>query len=319
MKNANVIPVFKKGSKNLKENYRPISILSNVSKLFERPIFNQISVYFERIFSRFQCGFRKGYKSQDALLAMIEKLKRSVDKGETFGALMTDLSKAFDCLSHELLIAKLHAYGFSNQSLQLIFSYLSDRKQRTKINETYSVWEEIMFGVPQGSILGPLLFNIFICDLFFVISDIDFSSYADDNTPYVCELSLDEVIISLENIATRLLNWFRDNEMKANPDKFHLLLSTNNKIEAIINGFSLQSSPQEKLLGVNIDCELNFNSHINEICRKASGKIHALSRISPYMNLQQKKTLMNSFFISQFNYCPLIWMCHNRSLNNRIN
>ena len=114
---------------------------------------------------------------------MLEKWKSSVDKGSSFGALLTDLSKAFDCLSHELLIAKLHAYGFSLNALRLVHSYLTNRKQRIKINTKYSSWEEILFGVPQASIIGPLLFNIFLCDLFFIINETKFASYADDNTP----------------------------------------------------------------------------------------------------------------------------------------
>ena len=116
---------------------------------------------------------------------MLEKWKRAVDNGKVFGILLTDLSKAFDCISHELLPAKLHAYGFSLSALRLIHSYLKNRKQRTKINSSYSSWEEILFGVPQGSILGPLIFNIFLCDMFFVVSQTDFAAYADDNTPHV--------------------------------------------------------------------------------------------------------------------------------------
>ena len=102
---------------------------------------------------------------------MLEKWKSAVDKGKSFGALLTDLSKAFDCLSHELLLAKLHAYGFSIAALRLIHSYLTYRRQRTKINVSFSSWEEIVFGVPQGSILGPLLFNNFLCDLFFIMKE----------------------------------------------------------------------------------------------------------------------------------------------------
>ena len=110
------------------------------------------------------------------------------------GALLTDLSKAFDCLGHELLIAKLNVYGFSLTALKLVRNYLSNRKQRTKINSTYSSLLEIIFGVPQGSILGPLLFNIFLIDLFFIIEDTDIASYVDDNTPYVIADNIERLL-----------------------------------------------------------------------------------------------------------------------------
>ena len=179
-------------------------------------MFEQMSQFFENIFSKYQCGFRKGFSTQQCLLAMLEKWKRSVDNSKMFGALLTDLSKAFDCLDHELLIAKLNAYGFSLTALKLVHNYLSNRKQQTKINSTYSSFLEIIFGVPQGSILGPLLFNIFLIDLFFITEDTDIASYADDNTPYVIADNIDGVIKSLEEASEILFKWFNDNLIKIN-------------------------------------------------------------------------------------------------------
>ena len=166
LKDATITPVFKKGDRNSKDNYRPVSILSNISRIFERCIFRQLSNFMDQFLSKYQCGFRKGYSTQYCLLAMLEKWKSAVDKGKSFCALLTDLSKAFDCLSHELLLAKLHAYGFSIAALRLIHSYLTNRWLRTKINMSYSSCEEIIFGVPQGSILGPC-FSTFFCVIFF--------------------------------------------------------------------------------------------------------------------------------------------------------
>ena len=144
----------------------PVSILSNISKICERCIYDQIQLFFDSLLSKYQCGFSTGYNTRHWLISLIEKWKKRVDNGGAFGALLCDLSKAFDWLPRELLIPKLDAYGFDKSSLKLIHSYLSNKKQRVKINDRYSSWSEIFFGVPQGSILGPLLFNTFICDMF---------------------------------------------------------------------------------------------------------------------------------------------------------
>ena len=288
LKNANVTPVHKKDSRENEANYRPVSILPNISKIYEKCMYKQISDYFENILSKYQCGFRKGFSSQHCLLVMIEKWRKSLDKGGSFGALLTDLSKAFDCLPHDLLIAKLHAYGFDFKSLKLMDSYLRGRKQRVKISDSYSSWEEILFGVPQGSILGPLLFNIFICDLFLFMTDSDIASYADDNTPYVSANKPQEVIKKLEKISIALLTWFKNNGMKANAEKCHLLLSLSNDAEANIGEAIIKSRNDEKLLGVIIDNKLNFEKHVNNICDKASQKLNALARVSSYMDLHKR-------------------------------
>ena len=147
-------------------------------------------------------------------MTMLEKWKSSMDKGTSSGVLLTDLPEAFDCLSHELIIAKLNAYKFSFFALKLMQSYLSKRKQRTKINQTYSSWEEILFGVPQGFLLGPILFKIFL-----VVQNVDFAGYADNNTIYDADDNIDEVICSLQESSKKLFEWFADNQIKVNEDK----------------------------------------------------------------------------------------------------
>ena len=172
-----------------------------------------------------------------------------LDKEGTCGALLTDLSKAFDCLPHDLLIAKLHAYGVDSKSLRILSSYLTNRKQRVRIGTSYSSWFDILAGVPQGSILGPLLFNIFISDLFLFFG-VDIANYADDNTLYVCHLDFNIVAQNLENASDKLLTWFANNKMKANPDKYHFLLTGKNELTLNINHTQIKSSKEEKLLGI---------------------------------------------------------------------
>ena len=144
-------------------------------------------------------------------------------------------------------------------------SYLCNKKQRAKIDTAYSSWEEILFGVPQGSILGPLLFNIFICDLFLIMNKVDFASYADDNTPYVIGNGAKEAINSLKEASDELFYWFANNQMKANPDNCHLLTSSSDKVSICVDNYNVKSSKYEKPLGIKIDNKLNFNTYVDEI------------------------------------------------------
>ena len=319
LKLADVTPVYKKKSKNSKDNYRPASILSNISKIYERCIYDQIQLFYDSLLSKYQCGFRSGYNAQHCLITLIEKWKKSVDNGGAFGTLLTDLSKAFGCLPHELLIAKLDAYGFDKSSLKLIHSYLLNSKQRVKTNDTYSSWSEILFGVPQGSILGPLLFNIFICDMFYFLEGFDIANHTDDSTPYCAGKSAESVVSNLEQSSTILFKWLNNNYMKVNTGKSHLLLPRNSRATGMIDNSYIESEDEQVLLGITIDSNLAFENYVRNICKKASQKLNVLARIASYMNIQKKKTIMKSFVTSQFSYCPLIWMFHSRRLNNKIN
>ena len=199
------------------------------------------------------------------MLLRIEKWEEAVDQDQFFGVSLTDLSKAFECLSHDLLIAKLHSYGTSLASLKLPTDYLTNRKQRTKVETSYSSWEDIKHGVPQGSILGPLLFNIFVCDMFLMLEHTYFASYGDENTPYTVNENTKEVIQTLEQIFKPRLQWFKDNQMKLNPNKSHLILSGKENRGINVGNVFIKSSQNEKLLGAFFDEKTTFGYLIENV------------------------------------------------------
>ncbi len=211
LKAGDISSLYKKDDAFCKKNYRPITVLSSVSKVFERLMYEQIAPFAECFLSPLLCGFRKGYNTQHALLKFLETCKATMDSGGFAGAVLMDLSKAFDCLNHELLLAKLHAYGFSKSALTLIQSYLSNRRQRVKINGSFSAWKDTNLGVPQGSVLGPLLFNIYINDIFLLMNGTEICNYADDTTIYSCGYDIRNIIIKLEQDANHLATWFPEN------------------------------------------------------------------------------------------------------------
>ena len=161
-------------------------------------MYNQLYEYFDNILFPSQSGIWKGYSAQHCLLVMIEKFKEAIDRGYEFGVLLTDLSKAFDCISHPLLIANLRNYGVSPLSINMIFSYWNNRTHQTKINECFSERSRIEHVMPQGSILGPLLFNIDLIDLFYECEESSIASYSDDTTPYSCARDTQTVISELK-------------------------------------------------------------------------------------------------------------------------
>ena len=187
---------------------------------------------------------------------MLEIWKGTTDNNKAFNALLTDLSKAFCCLSHDLLITRLHAYGLHIDLLNILQDYLSNCKQRAKVDSFYSPWEAILSGVPQGSIHGPLLFNMFMCDMFLILKAIYFTGYVDDNAPFVVRDNTADVIESLEEIGENLVKCFSNNEINLNTDKCHLLLNSQESNALIIPDLHKNNSLSEKLLGMTFNCKL---------------------------------------------------------------
>ena len=188
-----------------------------------------------------------------------------------------------------------------------------------KINNSQSEWTNIESGIPQGSILGPMLINIFINDIFYFMDGVNITNYADDNTPYTSHTDVTVALKILEPNRNNIFKWFTENCLKANTDKSHLVVSKVNKGLSIkINNDTIDCSPEQKLLGVIIDNELKFETHVKNKCKKSNQKLNLLSRIAPYMNIGKLK-MMSAFLNSQFEYCALLWMSHSRKLNKCIN
>ena len=281
MKYEDSAPIHKKDDKtDKKKNYRPISTLPNLRKIYERLIHNQIFPYFDSMFSKFQCAFWKVFNVQHCLLTMVEKWYKILGKGGETRVVLTDLSKAFDCVDHNLLIAKLNAYRFEKGSLEFIHSYLIKHKQRAQADSAFSSWEMFFSRVPKVSILGPILFNIYICDMFSETPEnIDFAGYADDNTPYTYSSKTEHELTQLHGASEKLFCWFSANHLVANAEKCHLLTSSNLPVDIRITNTKLSNVKKVKLHGVNFGGRLNFDYHVNTLLKNTNKKYHALARV----------------------------------------
>jgi hypothetical protein len=233
-----------------------------------------------------------------------------------------DLSKAFDSLPHKLFISKLHAYGVTLNSCVLMASYLTNRQQRVKHHGVKSDWYTLKKGVPQGSILGPLIFNIFINDLLWNIEE-SIYNYADDNTIAVIGEDRDLVKVRLAKSSENCIKWFKDNMLQANPNKFQFMLfdrmQDSVSEDLTVDGVSIKSVQSVKLLGVTLDCKLNYTEHITNLCRRASKNLNITKRISYLIKGQEERlALINAFVHSMFSYCPLIWHFCNITCSKKI-
>ena len=224
LKYAEIAALFKKLDRLCKQNYRPVSIFTALSKVFEKIYCRQLTSYFDCLFSKYLSGFRQKYSCQSTLLWVIEEWKSALDNGNMVGSIAIDHSRAFDSLPHGLLLAKIYAYGINIESCKLIVSYFHNRHHRVKIRDKRSDCLQIERGVPQGSIMGPLLFNIFINDIFFINSDINIYNYADDNCISFAGSFINIITDTLNKEMVSLMEWFRKKSLAANPAKFQTML-----------------------------------------------------------------------------------------------
>ena len=221
-----------------------------------------------------------------------------------------EFSKASDCLSHDLFIAKLEAYELDVGSLNFLLDYLSLRKHRTKVGSSVSKWSEICRGITQGSILEPLLFNIFINDIFFSVEKPKICNFADDNTVYSCGKDLAKIKEDLISTMKNILKWFFQFMILGDKTCYKHMLK--------INSTCVRSSDDVTLQGVLIDKNLTFKKHIDNLVCKAQYKLHALQRIRKFLPIEKAKILGNTLMGSQFNYAPLIWMFCRKTLYSKI-
>lgn len=320
MKIAKVTPIYKKGNKHDISNYRPISVLPIISKLFETTIFVQLTAYFTHngLLSPQQYGYKKNSSTELAALELIDRVIEQLNKHETPINLYLDLSKAFDSIDHAILLSKLRRYGVNNLSLRLIDSYLKNRYQYVQINENCSDMLPIVSGVPQGSILGPLLFNIFIIDITHTTDRFNFIMYADDTTLNATLESFDSDlnVVNLHQKITieinKIVKWLDINKLCLNVSKskfmlFHMPPKVIPQLNFTIKQCNIEYVDTFNFLGITFDCHLTWKQHINLLSIKISrviGILHKLKYIFPRTILQN---LYSSLIIPHLNYGLLAW------------
>ena len=247
-----------------------------------------------KTFQNCNAVFREGFRAEQCLVHVIEKWRIYIDFGGHGSALLADLSKSFDCIDHLLLITKRNGYGVDTNLLYFLASYLKKTKQKTKVNGSYSNFENIFRSVQQGFILGPLLFNIYNCDLFFRIGDLGIASYAYDNMPCSFSSELDMVMKNLRSYTIKFFQWFHDNRLTSNAGKYNLTTSSTSPVEIQIGNTIISSVKRVKLIGVHIDGRIVFDYHVNQICKKVSKKIYTLFRVFKYMDQNIRRMIMKA-------------------------
>ena len=263
---VSVRPIFKKEERTEIGNYIPVSILNCFSKIHERFLYNQISSFSDEYLWDFISAYKKGCNTNHVLIRLIKNWKTALDKSSFTGAVLMNLSKAFDCIPHDLLIAKLYAYGQSFSLVTFLNSQLKDRKQNVRINNIFSEFQNILSGVPQCSILGLILVNIFLNDLFLCIKKSDLHNFVDANTITITCNTWTRLWKTLEKEPESAVCLIKQNEMIVNVDKIQAIILNKKesaaKYKLTIGNNDIESTKSVKLLGITINDRLQFDQHI---------------------------------------------------------
>ena len=315
---AKVTPLFKKGFKRELGNYRPISVLPLVSKIFEKIIYRQLYDYLQdnSLLNTYQSGFRSMHSTLTALLETTNNWSINIDNGLLNGVLFIDLKKAFDTIDHEIILRKLANYGVDRSALRFFASYLCNRSQKCSVNGALSSASKLTYGVPQGSILGPLLFLIYINDLPNCLDISCAKMFADDTNITVPGCTFAELEQATNSELNNLYNWLKANKLSLNIAKTELMvISTRQKflaencseINIQLDGHPISRVEHTKSLGLNIDDRLSWSNHIKDLCKKISSAIGALRRIRPLISQSTEVQIYNALIQPHFDYCAPVW------------
>ena len=321
LKTAKVVPIHKGDSKFEVTNYRPISLLCTFSKVYEKLMHSRVLDFLERNDSLFegQYGFRPGRSCEHALLDAKNSILCSLSKKEVCLLLQIDFSKAFDVISHSILLDKLYFYGIRGLAHDWFKSYLSNRNQYVSIDGTDSSKKPMMHGVPQGSILGPLLFIIYINDMPNININFKFVLYADDANIIVTGKSVEDVLSKMNEFCPALVNWVDTNSLALNLKKTCYMIFRPNRnplpdINLEIAGTKIERKTEARFLGVIMDEKLSWSSHITMMKTKMMRYVGIMHKIKRKLPLATRLQIYQSFVQSHLNYCSLVWGFASKSL-----
>ena len=315
-KKARITPVFKnKGDRNIAANYRPISVISHFGKVLEDIVKKQLVDFLlkHRLLSSNQFAYIKGKSTQTALHTITESLLRNIDNGEITAACFLDLSKCFDTVSHHILLHKLKHMGVKNTELNWFASYLNNRTQIVRSNGLVSRSCCLTIGVPQGTILGPLLFLIYANELPSCLSTGTCIMYADDITLFCSSKTLDSVESKLQKCVTETITWLKLHKLVVNPSKSNTMLFGSRQkinqstINITINGTPVVASETFKLLGITFDSNLTRRQHVSQLVKKLSSKVGLTKRLCSFLPRSVLIKLYAPLFQSNLDYCLTVW------------